>query len=128
MWGETHYEIEQVLYSRVHRGKLQYLVQWKQYPLTEASWVSSVHIQEGQLIKKFYKEHPQNQGGGIWEVGCDDLSPYVLTDSASCLPGAALVKGSSLSDPEAPGFAIPGKGQSSGDGGVGGCSGVPTNI
>lgn len=37
--GEQHYEIRWLLDTRWHRGRLQYLVLWKGYPLAEATWI-----------------------------------------------------------------------------------------
>ena len=35
---ELEYEAEKILDSRLHRGKLQYLVKWKGYPNEENTW------------------------------------------------------------------------------------------
>lgn len=36
---DEHYEIDKILDSKISRGRLKYLVQWKGYPYKEASWV-----------------------------------------------------------------------------------------
>jgi len=36
--GEEEYEVEEILDKRKHYGKVQYLVKWKSYLLSEASW------------------------------------------------------------------------------------------
>lgn len=42
--GETHYEVKRILDSRLYKGKLQYLLQWKGYPMLEARWVKAQNI------------------------------------------------------------------------------------
>ena len=34
---EEEYEVEEILDKRKHYGKTQYLIKWKEYPLSEAS-------------------------------------------------------------------------------------------
>ncbi|XP_060549443.1 uncharacterized protein LOC117670025 isoform X2 [Pantherophis guttatus] len=67
--GQTHYEVQRILDSRWHRGRLQYLIKWKGYPLSEASWVKSANIQADRLIAKFHADHPGKPGGGGAQPG-----------------------------------------------------------
>lgn len=34
---DTHYEVRRILDFRLYKGRLQYLVQWKGYPFSEAT-------------------------------------------------------------------------------------------
>ncbi len=36
---EEHYEVEEILDSRLYCGKLQYLVKWKGFGYEENSWI-----------------------------------------------------------------------------------------
>ena len=52
--GEEEYEVEAIL---KHKGKgawYLYLVMWKGYPITEASWESEWHLQNAPLILEDY--------------------------------------------------------------------------
>ena len=58
---ELEYEVEEVLDSRrTSRGKLEYLVHWKGYPMEENSWIAVDDMKHSpRLINKFHKQHPQ---------------------------------------------------------------------
>uniref|UniRef100_A0A2D4FGQ6 Chromo domain-containing protein n=1 Tax=Micrurus corallinus TaxID=54390 RepID=A0A2D4FGQ6_MICCO len=56
--GQTHYEVQRILDLRWHRRQLQYLIKWKGYFLSEASWVKSKNIQADRLVKRFHAENP----------------------------------------------------------------------
>lgn len=60
--GEEHYEIKKILDSRLYNGKLQYLVQCKGYPMSEAHWVKAQNIRADWLVKRFHKKYPQKPG------------------------------------------------------------------
>ncbi|EGO03080.1 hypothetical protein SERLA73DRAFT_24846, partial [Serpula lacrymans var. lacrymans S7.3] len=42
--GQEEYEVEEVLDSRLKRGKLEYLVHWKNYPKEERTWEPKQHL------------------------------------------------------------------------------------
>jgi len=50
---EEEYEVEKILDKRKHYGKLQYLIQWKGYPLSEASWEPIENLNCPDLIEEF---------------------------------------------------------------------------
>jgi hypothetical protein len=56
--GETHYELDSVLDSRIFRNKLQFLVSWKGYGYEENSWVDDKDLDAPRLVKEFYHRHP----------------------------------------------------------------------
>lgn len=55
--GERHSEIKQTLDSRYYKGKLQYLVQWKGYPISR--WIKAHNIKSERLIGRFHANYPQ---------------------------------------------------------------------
>jgi hypothetical protein len=55
--GEEEYEMEEVLNSRIQRGKLEFLVTWKGY-LGELTWVRELDMHADDAIKQFYKANP----------------------------------------------------------------------
>ncbi|OCB90717.1 hypothetical protein A7U60_g2051 [Sanghuangporus baumii] len=52
------YEVEEILDSQLHRGKLQFLVKWVGYE--EATWQpdSDVNTIAQEVIQEFYQKHP----------------------------------------------------------------------
>ena len=52
---EEEYEVEEILDKRKHYGKIQYLIKWKGYPLSEASWEPESNLNCPELLKKFNK-------------------------------------------------------------------------
>jgi hypothetical protein len=60
--GEAEFEVEEVLASRLFRGKVQYYVKWVGYPDTENQWVP-VKDMEGckQLINDFHAGRQQRR-------------------------------------------------------------------
>ena len=57
--GQDEFEVEAILDSRVHRGRVQYLVKWKGYDNSENSWepVRNVINAKG-LVNMFHTQHP----------------------------------------------------------------------
>ncbi|KAL5498599.1 hypothetical protein ACEPAH_1953 [Sanghuangporus vaninii] len=55
---EEEYEVEEILDSRLHRGKLQFLVKWVGYD--EATWQpeSDVGDNAKESVQEFYRKHP----------------------------------------------------------------------
>jgi hypothetical protein len=55
---EEHYEVEEVLDSRLYRGKLQYLVKWKGFGYEENSWAHESDVFAPRLVREFHRIHP----------------------------------------------------------------------
>ena len=57
--GHEEYEVEAVLGSRLHRGALQYLVQWKGYTGPDATqWCHAADVSAAELVSTFHERHP----------------------------------------------------------------------
>ena len=57
--GEFEYEVEQILDSRLYRGKLQYLVKWLGYTEEHNTWEPPSNLNNAQeAIDLFHKKHP----------------------------------------------------------------------
>jgi transposase InsO family protein len=56
--GDEHYEVEQVLDSRLLQNKLHFLVKWKGYSYEHNQWVSEDDMDAPELLQEFYKKHP----------------------------------------------------------------------
>ncbi|KAL5524999.1 hypothetical protein ACEPAF_8868 [Sanghuangporus sanghuang] len=55
---QEEYEVEEILDSRLHRGKLQFLVKWVGYE--EATWQPESDVKDNaqESIQEFYRKHP----------------------------------------------------------------------
>lgn len=57
--GELEYEVEQILDSRIYRGKFQYLIKWKGYTEEHNMWELVENVQNAQAtIDDFHHMHP----------------------------------------------------------------------
>ena len=57
--ADDEYEVECILDSRIHRGKLQYLVHWRDYPPSERTWEPADHLSNARkLVQAFYNLNP----------------------------------------------------------------------
>uniref|UniRef100_A0A6I8SLL9 Chromo domain-containing protein n=1 Tax=Xenopus tropicalis TaxID=8364 RepID=A0A6I8SLL9_XENTR len=57
--GQQEYEVEKILDSRLSRGSLQYLVQWKGFGPEECSWEKDSDVHASRLVKAFHGQFPQ---------------------------------------------------------------------
>jgi hypothetical protein len=56
---ETRYEVEEVLDSRYHRRKLQYLVKWQGYPHEENTWEPEDNLKHApDSVRDFHAKRP----------------------------------------------------------------------
>ena len=56
---QEEFEVSKVLDSRLYRGKLQFLVQWKGYPLEDSTWEPEKNLENAtELVSEFYQLHP----------------------------------------------------------------------
>jgi hypothetical protein len=52
---QLEYEVEEVLKSRMNRGRFQYLVKWKKYPHKENTWENEEDLEHSpNAIREFY--------------------------------------------------------------------------
>ena len=57
--GEYQAEIEEILDSRVHYGKLQYLVKWLGYAVTDNEWVPADDLGSAEeYVGDFHSKYP----------------------------------------------------------------------
>ena len=52
-----HYVVEEILDSRVHRGKLQFKVRWEGYGPEHDEWVAEKDLAAPDLLREFYRKH-----------------------------------------------------------------------
>ena len=59
------YEVDQILDSRVLRRQLQYLVLWKGYPISEATWEPARHLKNAtEVVRDFHHRYPHKPTTG----------------------------------------------------------------
>ena len=57
--GSEEYEVEKIENSQVYQGKLQYLVKWKGYPVSDNTWEPQGHPKNVKKhIDDFHKRIP----------------------------------------------------------------------
>lgn len=58
--GEEQYEIEDLMDSKMERGKLKYLVKWKGYPREQWTWEPRENLLQDakKIVEDFHKRHP----------------------------------------------------------------------
>ena len=66
--GEEQWEVEEILKSRIHRGKLQFYVHWKGFAAHERTWEPAENLQQSQeLIEEFYERNPRAARQLTWD-------------------------------------------------------------
>jgi len=56
--GEVEWEVEEILDSRWHQRRFQYLIKWKGYGREHNSWESASEVSAPELTVEFYRKHP----------------------------------------------------------------------
>jgi len=56
--GEAEWEVEEILDSRWHQRRFQYLIKWKGYGREHNSWESASEVSAPELTVEFYRKHP----------------------------------------------------------------------
>jgi len=56
--GEAKWEVEEILDSRWHQRRFQYLVKWKGYSREHNSWESASEVFAPELTAEFHHKHP----------------------------------------------------------------------
>jgi len=55
---EPEWEVEEIINSRWHRRRFQYLVKWKGYSREHNSWESASEVFAPELTAEFHCKHP----------------------------------------------------------------------
>jgi len=57
--GEAEWEVEEILDSRWHQRRFQYLIKWKRYGCEHNSWESASEVSTPELTVEFHRKHPR---------------------------------------------------------------------
>jgi len=55
---EAEWEVEEILDSRWHQRRFQYLIKWKEYGHEHNSWKSASEVSTLELTAEFHRKHP----------------------------------------------------------------------
>ena len=57
------FHVERILDSRLHLSKMQYLVKWLGYPVSENSWEPAENLRNAsKLVRAFHRSYPDKPG------------------------------------------------------------------
>jgi len=56
--GEPEWEVEEVLDSRWHRRRFQFLIKWKGFSREHNSWEVASDVKAPDLVAEYYRRHP----------------------------------------------------------------------
>ena len=56
---EAKWEVEEILDSRWHQRRFQYLIKWKGYGCEHNSWESASKVSAPELTAEFHRNHPR---------------------------------------------------------------------
>ena len=57
--GEPEWEVKEIVDSRWHQRRFQYLVKWKGYGREHNSWESASKVSAPELIVEFHRKYPR---------------------------------------------------------------------
>uniref|UniRef100_A0A803TJ20 Gypsy retrotransposon integrase-like protein 1 n=1 Tax=Anolis carolinensis TaxID=28377 RepID=A0A803TJ20_ANOCA len=56
--GEEEFEVQDILDSRIHRRRLQYMIDWVGYGPEERSWEDASTVHAPDLVQRFHRTYP----------------------------------------------------------------------
>jgi len=91
--GELEWEVEEILDSRWHWKRFQYLIKWKGYGHEHNSWESTPEVSTPELTAEFHHKHP----GAPRHIRCTEFNNIFHSKSIalrrSNLEGGVNVRG-----------------------------------
>ena len=90
---EAEWKVEEILDSRWHRRRFQYLIKWKGYGCEHNSWESASEVSAPELTAEFHRKHPR----ALRHVWCTEFNNIFHSESIaprrSNLEGGVNVRG-----------------------------------
>jgi len=100
--GEEEWEVEEILNSRWHRRRFQFLVKWKGFSREHNLWEVASDVKAPDLVAEYYWKHPAAPRH-ICQTDFDAIfNPRTIASRRSNLGGGVNVRGSLTHDPGAP--------------------------
>jgi len=102
---EEEWEVEEILNSRWHRRRFQFLVKWKGFSREHNSWEVASDVKAPDLVAEYYWKHPVIPRH-IHQTDFDVIfNPRTIASRHSNLGGGVNVRGPLTHDPGAPPIA-----------------------
>jgi len=100
--GEEEWEVEEILNSRWHQRRFQFLVKWKGFSREHNSWEVASDVKALDLVAEYYRKHlaaPRH----IRQTDFDAIfNPGTIASRRSNLGGGVNVRGPLIHDSGAP--------------------------
>jgi len=95
---EPKWEVEEVLDSRWHRRRFQFLIKWKGFSREHNSWEVASDVKAPDLVAEYYQKHPAAPRH-IHRTDFDTLfKPRTIASRCSNLGGGVNVRGPLIHD------------------------------
>jgi len=102
---EEEWEVEEILNSRWHWRRFQFLVKWKGFSKEHNSWKVASIVKALDLVMEYYRKHPATPRH-IRQTDFDAIfNPRTIASRHSNLEGGVNVRGPLTHDPRAPSIA-----------------------
>ena len=103
--GEEEWEVEEILNSRWHQRRFQFLVKWKGFSREHNSWEVASDVKAPDLVVEYYRKHPAAPRH-ICQTDFDTIfNPGTIALRCSNLGGGVNVRRPLTHDPGAPPIA-----------------------
>jgi len=100
--GEEKWEVEEILNSRWHQRRFQFLVKWKGFSREHNSWEVASNVKAPDLVTEYYRKHPAAPRH-IRQTDFDAIfNPRTIASRRSNLGGGINVRGPLTYDPGVP--------------------------
>jgi len=96
--GEPEWEVKEVLDSRWHWRRFQFLIKWKGFSREHNSWEVASDVKAPDLITEYYRKHPAAPKHICWTDFDTLFKPGTIASRRSNLGGRVNVRGSLIHD------------------------------
>jgi len=91
--GKEEWEVEEILDSRWHRRRFQFLVKWKGFSREHNSWEAASDVKAPDLVAEYYRKHPAAPRHICWTDFNAIFNPRTIASRCSNLGGGVNVRG-----------------------------------
>jgi len=99
---EEEWKVEEILNSRWHWRRFQFLVKWKGFSKEHNSWEVASNVKALDLVMEYYQKHPAVPRHICWIDFNAIFNPGTIASRCSNLGRGVNVRGSLTHDPRAP--------------------------
>jgi len=91
--GEEEWEVEEILDSRWHRRRFQFLVKWNGFSREHNSWEMASDVKAPDLVAEYYWKHPATPRHIRWTDFDAIFNPGTIASRRSNLGGGVNIRG-----------------------------------